>query len=156
MSDMTVRFENIAAKQFGFSLYKQDILYRPECFIIWNGPLLKWDIFSYAHESITAMLSIHPLNQTPRCWNAFGENVKICETTTICGSVANPVVFFRELTIKQRGMFLMGFTLHQTSSHGRQSCPQWNLRGYMIAGMMQHSSGYRSSLSDGFSLNLWR
>lgn len=32
-----------------------------------NVPSFQWDRFLYAHESITALVSIHPLNQTPRC-----------------------------------------------------------------------------------------
>lgn len=45
------------------------------------------ETFSFAHECIIAMLSIHPLNQTPRWWNAFVKNRKIGESTTVCGSV---------------------------------------------------------------------
>lgn len=90
------------------------------------------------------MLSIHPLNQTPRCWNAFGGKCgEIGETTTVRGSVASLVSFFSP-TVKQRRMFFMLFTLHQTSSCGPRRCPQWRLTGFL------------SSLSDGFCSNLWK
>lgn len=50
-----------------------------------------------------------------------------------------PFHFPESWLIKQRRTFLMGFTLHQTSSHVPLSCPQRKLKGFKIAGMRQHS-----------------
>lgn len=132
---------------FGTFPHKQDVLFktRGQNNLKMASELNETGFFLYAHESITAVLFTPPLNQTSRCRNAFGKDVRICETTTTtCGSITSPGLFSWEPTIKRRGMFFNGIhTAPNQQSARSQSCPQRKLKGgFMIAGMIQHLPGF--------------
>lgn len=119
-----------------------------------DGLSFKWDIFSYVHESITTVLSIHPLNQTPRCWNAFGKNVKNLWNNNSMWFCCEPrFIFLRADYPAEKTVF--------NAIHTAPNRQSWTSELSTVEAQGIHDSrdeaaltGFLSSLSDGFSSNL--